>query len=372
MIETNQQDVRDTSAPAEGRVEFSIEEILADDDFEAPLIAGSVRCHGGFDGDGRYLSPRTRYRAPAIDAWQHQLQSQGAPLIEIASELMPPQYPNADQAVLLCSAGVREPIVRALTIISVVEGFGAIIRDVKVPDLAQAIVEPVSGTALAHLQQGLFEAHARDEAGYRDQGGHKQMWEAARDLAFENPKVPPDVLMRLMGGSRKRGPKKERGFPMISEDLERMLGTMANVLIVEVFAAEIFEWGKTILAHPEVSAEPQSAPEMVAHIQSDERPHVEYLRTALSEVAARTLRTEDGGTIPGRVVVHAMLHNLLKQTTRSRPADQREQAREGLRDSLHEASHPDDLMEAFEALETSWTAPTQTGFEVDPAELAPA
>ena len=55
------------------------------------------------------------------------------------------------------------------------------IRDVKVPDLSSLIVEPFEGTALAHLTGGLFEAHARDESGYRDEGGHKQMWEAARD-----------------------------------------------------------------------------------------------------------------------------------------------------------------------------------------------
>ena len=34
---------------------------------------------------------------------------------------------------------------------------------------------------------GLYEAHARDEAGFEDEGGHKQMWFAARDIAFENP-----------------------------------------------------------------------------------------------------------------------------------------------------------------------------------------
>ena len=39
-------------------------------------------------------------------------------------------------------------------------------------------------SALAHLANGLFEAHARDEAGHRSEGGHKQMWEAARDLAL--------------------------------------------------------------------------------------------------------------------------------------------------------------------------------------------
>ena len=112
---------------------------------------------------------------------------------------MPPQHPNVAQAKLLLQNGVREPIVRALTIISIVEGFGAMIRDVRVPKLEPLFVEGIEGTALAHLRLGLFEAHARDESGYREEGGHKQMWEAARDQALENPKIPDDVLMRIMG-----------------------------------------------------------------------------------------------------------------------------------------------------------------------------
>jgi hypothetical protein len=347
---------------ATDRTTFTTDELLADGDYEAPLVANGVRCHGGFDADGRYRSPRTLHRTPAIEAWQRALRDAGEDLVTIDPALMPPQYPNVDQAVLLCRAGVSEPIVRALTIVSVVEGFGAIIRDVKVPPLEEHLVEPVAGTALAHLGQGLFEAHARDEAGYRDQGGHKQMWEAARDLAFENPKIPPDVLMRLMGGGRKR-PKRERPFPQIDEKLERMLVTMANVLIVEIFAAEIFEWGKRILAHPDVSAEPLRAPEMVAHIQADETPHVEYLRAALSEVAARTIRTVDGGTIAGRDVVHGLLHGMLRQTIKARPEEQREEARASLREALVHARNPDDLLEEFEALETVWTPPARTGFE---------
>ena len=40
--------------------------------------------------------------------------------------------------------------------------------------------ESIDGTAIEHLDRGLFEAHARDEAGWEDEGGHKQMWFAAR------------------------------------------------------------------------------------------------------------------------------------------------------------------------------------------------
>ncbi len=54
------------------QVQFTEEELLADLPVVEPLIAGGVRCHGGFDDDGRYVSPRTRFRLPAISAWGEQ------------------------------------------------------------------------------------------------------------------------------------------------------------------------------------------------------------------------------------------------------------------------------------------------------------
>jgi hypothetical protein len=255
--------------------------------------------------------------------------------------------------------------VRALTIISIVEGFGAMIRDVKVPDLREVLVEPIDGTALDHLKSGLFEAHARDESGYRDEGGHKQMWEAARDAALEDPQVPGDVLMRLMG-RRGRGTRPKPAFPEIGEPLERMLGFMANVLVVEVFAEGTFQWGIDVLSDPEVSAAPEVAGGMVRNIQADEKPHVEYLRTALSEVRARTIRSVDGRQIAGRVVIDGLLHRMLSQLTRNRQNDQREDVRQGLAAAMQTAANPRALREEFDSLDAPWTPPEKTGFEPTP------
>ena len=168
-----------------GRLVYTNDEILAGGDYAEPLIANEVRCHGGFTADGAYRSPRTLHRTPAINAWKSRLASEGHELIDVPRGFVPPQYPNIPQAKLLLKNGVREPVVRALTIISIVEGFGAMIRDVRVPKLDALFVENLEGTALSHLRLGLFEAHARDESGYREEGGHKQMWEAARDEALE-------------------------------------------------------------------------------------------------------------------------------------------------------------------------------------------
>jgi len=346
------------------RVAFSFDEILATDPGLEPLIANGVRCHGGFDSAGAYHSPRTLHRAPAIRAWQARLAAEGADLVTIARDLLPPQYPNVAQAKLLLRAGVRDPIVRALTIIAIVEGFGAVIRDVRVPELRALVREPIDGTALAHLDRGLFEAHARDEAGHRNEGGHKQMWEAARDLALENPRVPTDVLMRILGSGGRAVPRR-RSFPQLDETLEGLISTLSNVLVIEVFAAGTFDWGDRLLSDPEVSAAPEHAGAMVRCIRSDETPHVEYLRTALSELRARTLRTVDGGTISGKSVVDALLHRTLYVLTTSRPREQRADTRTSVAHAMRGAGAPGRLLEEFDALETPFAPPTRTGF--DPA-----
>ena len=345
-----------------GRLEYSEDELLGDGRYAAPLIAGGVLCHGGFDADGHYRSPRTLHRNPAVLAWQKQLLANGHTLIDIPASLVPPQYPSVEQAKLLLKRGVKEPVVRALTVISILEGFGAIIRDVRVPELQSLMVEPLKGTALAHVGSGLFEAHARDEAGYKDQGGHKQMWEAARDLALENPKVPADVFLRLMG-DRGQARASDPLFPQLDKKLYRMLSMMSQVLVIEVFARGTFEWGVRLLSDAEVSAEPQKAGAMVSYIQADESPHVEYLRTALSEARTRTLRTVDGGTIAGSIVVDGLLHQVTKRLVNDRPREQREDTRNGVIRSIEAGEAGKSLLEEFDQLAPSWTPPARTGFE---------
>jgi hypothetical protein len=354
--------MKEEAAGADAPLVWSREELLQSAAYAEPLLAGGVRCHGGFGADGGYRSPRTLHRGPAIRAWQAQLAREGAELIEIDRRGMPPQYPNVAQATLLLQHGVRTPVVRTLTIISIVEGFGAIIRDVAVPDLRRLVVEPVDGTALAHLGEGLFEAHARDESGWRDEGGHKQMWEAARDLAFENPRVPGDVLLRMMG-RRGRSQRGERWLPELDEKLERLILMMAQVLVVEVFAEGTFRWGIELLSNPQVSAEPVRAADLVRYVQADESPHVEYLRTALSELRARSLRTLDGREIAGRTVVDGILHRVLGTIASERPRQQREDVRRDLAAAFAAAGRPADLIEEFDRLETVWRSPACTGFE---------
>jgi hypothetical protein len=188
------------------------------------------------------------------------------------------------------------------------------------------------------------------------------MWEAARDLAFEKPRIPGDVLMRMLGRNR-RGPQRERLFPQVDEQLEALLATMVQVLVVEVFAMGTFAWGEALLSDPELSAAPKEAADLVRFIRSDESPHVEYLRTALSELRARTLHTADGREIAGRSVVDGILHRVLRTIASDRPRQQREDVRRDLAAALAAAGRPADLIEEFDRLETVWRSPARTGFE---------
>ena len=347
------------------RLSYTGAELLSDASYAAPLSAGEVLCHGGFDADGHYRSPRTAFRSPAVQAWQARLAREGTPLIEIPDPWVPPQFPSVAQAKLLLENGVREPVVRALTVISILEGFGAIIRDVRVENLASLIVEPIEGTALGHLD-ALFEAHARDEAGYKDQGGHKQMWEAARDLALDNPKVPSDVFLRLMG-DRGQARGGDPMFPQLDKRLYRMVSMMAQVLVNEVFARETFDWGIRLLSDPKVSAKPKEAGAMVEHIRDDEAPHVEYLRTALSELRTRTLRTVDGKTLSGKTAVDGLMNHILNRAAKNRPREQRDEARGALSQAIEAGNARKTLLEEFDALTPKWDAPARTGFEAEAA-----
>jgi hypothetical protein len=342
----------------ESRINFSSEQLLADVKLEAPLIVGGMRCHGGFDADGNYRSPRTLWRVPAIEAWQRQHGAASpVPLVEIPLDCVPPHMPSVAQARLLLKSGVREPLVRMLTEIAIIEGFGATIRDLPVPPLKSFIREGTAGTALAHLTQGLFEAHARDEAGWGEQGGHKQMWEAARDVALSNPDVPPDILMVIMS-RRSPNNRPQRLLTELAEPVERLLAFMVGVLAIEVFARSTFEWAEELLGDREVSDAPQEASRLVSYIRSDESPHVEYLRTALSEIAARTLITEDGGELSGEKAVNALLERSLRMMIRQRIDERRNQIREAVRNAARgKVGDVEELLAQFDALETPWEPP---------------
>lgn len=291
------------------QVEFTEAELLADVPVVEPLIAGGVRCHGGFDDDGRYVSPRTRHRAPAIEAWQaHHTERFGTDMLHVPLDTWPGNFPNEAQARHLIRSGVPEPLIATLTRIGTVEGFGANIRFLEPGDLQRHFDEDIRGTALDHLGRGLFEAHGRDEAGWEEEAGHKDMWFAARDLAFESPTASVDIdamLARMgFGQGPPGGAMTERFLPEdIDLNLELITTLMIRVLLIEVQAFHTFAWAESWLSDPDLVAGDGRAAELVTYIRADETPHVGYLKTALTEMRDRTWVGEGGRKHAGTQMV---------------------------------------------------------------------
>jgi hypothetical protein len=357
------------------QTEYSPDELLASHDYAEPLFAGGRRCHGGFVDDGTYVSPRTKGRVPAIEAWQQQHHDQfGTDLLGVPLETWPEPYPNAAQSRYLVEQGIPRPIIATLTRIGTVEGFGSVIRNSVVPDLQSALAEEIQGTAMAHLQKGLYEAHARDEAGHGDEAGHNEMWFAARDIAFENP-VSEDETQRMLvrmgvaspGGAvpdvaaMRAAAMANRVLPDdIDFDLEALVERMTRLLLIEISAFHLFAWAETLLSDDELVAGDGEAARLVSYIRSDETPHVEYLRTVLSEMRDRTFVGESGRQYAGADMIGRIWDRALADSLGTRRT-------ETMRITLAEVEHaigdrPDcaDILERFHELGSTRPGPDGT------------
>ena len=356
------------------QTEYTERELLESHPFVEPLIAGGVRCHGGFDDTGEYVSPRTKNRWPAIEAWQQQHAKQFAtPLLDIPLETWPEHYPNVPQAKFLLKNGVREPIVDILTRIGTVEGFGSMIRHSTIPDLQRAFAEDVKGTAMDHLDKGLYEAHARDEAGFEEEGGHKQMWFAARDIGFESPVTEDetDTMLQHMGFGGPGGQpvdlakiREQMMANRISPDdvdyeLEALIERMARLLLIEISAFHAFAWAEELLSDNDLVAGDGEAARLVSYIRRDEAPHVAYLKTTLSEMRDRTFVGETGKQHSGVDIVGRLWDRAVGESLGVR----REQS---LKITVREVEHAlegrprkADILEEFHSLGT--VRPTDDG-----------
>lgn len=346
------------------QLEYDRRELLADEPVAEPLVVAGVRCHGGFLADGTYVSPRTRHRVPAIAAWQeHHRTTFGTEILHAPVETWPGSYPNLAQGRFLLANGVQQPIVAALTRIGTVEGFGAMIRYLAPEDMQPFFVEDVSGTAVAHLGRGLVEAHARDEAGWDDEAGHDRMWFAARDIAFEHPVTEDqtEAMLRRMGIGGNGGgavTAEERAarfdamrlFRDLDPGLEMLVTTMTRVLFIEIKAFHLFAWAEALLADTGLVAGEGEAARIVSHIRADETPHVEYLRTALTEMRDRTFVGLSGARLPGTQVVGAIWDACLQASLGVLEEQGRQALAAEVALALADRRRGDDLLEEYHRL----------------------
>ena len=176
------------------------------------------------------------------------------------------------------------------------------LRLLPIPEFSRCFDEEIDGTAVAHIGGGLFEAHARDEAGFGDFAGHDRMWFVARDIAFDHPPTVDmeERMMKRMGIDPKpkssaqleqtrRVAISERTLPDdIDFTLEAVVSRMIGLLLIEISAFHGFAWAEEVLGDSSLVAGDGAAATIVSYIRSDETPHVAWLRTALSEMRDRT------------------------------------------------------------------------------------
>jgi hypothetical protein len=348
------------------QTEYTEAELLASHPVTEPLIAGGMRCHGGFDEDGAYVSPRTLNRWPAIDAWQQQRAEQFAtPILDIPLDTWPEHYPNVAQAKYLIANGVIQPTVSILTRIGTVEGFGSMIRYSVIPELQKAFDEDVRGTAMDHLAKGLYEAHARDEAGFEDEGGHKQMWFAARDVAFENPATEDETALMLerMGipspgaaGSLDMAKIREQMMALrvlpddIPFELESLIERMVRLLLIEISAYHAFAWAEDVLSDRDLVAGDGEAARLVSYIRTDEAPHVAYLKTTLSEMRDRTFVGTSGKRYLGTDMIGRIWDRAVRESLGERREQQLAVTMREIEHALDGRAGRADLLEEFHAL----------------------
>ncbi|HET6954357.1 MAG TPA: hypothetical protein VFI47_28590 [Acidimicrobiales bacterium] len=339
------------------QLEYTAAELLADHPVAEPLIAGGRVCHGGFRDDGAYVSPRTLHRVPAIDAWQANHRAQfGTDILDTPLDTWPGQFPNVDQARFLVRSGVPEPLIASLTRIGTVEGLGANIRHLHPGDLQRHFVEDIGGTAIAHLGKGLFEAHGRDEAGWEEEAGHKDMWFAARDLAFagRTAEVDIDAMLARMGfGQAGPGQVPPRVLPDdIDANLELIAGLMVRVLLIEIQAFHTFAWAEAWLSDRDLVAGDGAAATLVSHIRADESPHVGYLRTALTEMRDRTWIGASGRRYAGTAMVGALWDRALAQSLGENRAATRAALLREVEHWCRQRPDGDDVLAGFHSLAT--------------------
>lgn len=333
---------------------FSRSELLAEDAYARPHIEAGRRLHGGFDEANRYVSPRMRIRAPAVDAWAKALQSRGGDLLDADGSLLAgPRYPSPAQSKLMLQEGLGQGLWNTLTITGHIEARGRILAEMTFPDFQEVVVEDISEMALGHLHIGMLEAHGLDEGGEASKGigGHDEMWFALRDLAFGDvgyaePEVPENIARP---DSHKPLP------PPIAGGHAQLLDFLMNLLLIEFRAERLFATVDTLLRDPELfgerRAEASHAADIVDRIRQDERIHVESLRLYLGEVRSLTFRSTDGGTISGDEIVDDQWARIVEWATLIQPPLAAEQQRAIVRARI--ASHPEAarLQRAFDALE---------------------
>lgn len=335
------------------RLIYSEAELFAEHPYARRQVEVGQRLHGGFDAEGRYISPRTLVRWPAVRAWQAELTRRGGTLIDASTRLLQRgNYPSFEQQKLLLDWGFGQTLWNALTVTGAVEARGRRLVDFPVPDFRPLIVEDIAGTATGHLGKGLLKTHGLDEGGnpVTGEGGHDTMWFALRDVLFGQDAYPlpqvPESLAR---------PELGRLMPLLPQEHEQTILMLMNVLMIEIRAEAFFSFCVRVMREPSLFrdrwAEAEHAAVMVERIRQDEAIHVAYLQTAVSELRGFTFQAVNGPRVEGMSFIDPIWNGMVQWHSVTTIDHGREQTRGNVEALLRAGPDGAARFAAFDALD---------------------
>ncbi len=340
------------------KLNYTYDEMMADYPYVKPHVVMGEKLHGGFDANGKYISPRMQGRGPAIEAWSQDVLANGGELIDVSVKLLKrDNYPNHQQQKFLLNLGLGKTLWDSLSIAGEIEGRGKVLSDSDGPNFQDIIVEDVSNTAIGHLNKGLHHAHGRDEGGLdgSDIGAHDKMWYVVRDLLFGKNAYPiptaPDNITR---------PEGMRLFPKLPEQHEAFLLIYMNILMVEVRAEKMFAFCCSLFRDPDLFKDRRAAAEeaavLVERIRQDEASHVGYLRAVLSEMRLLTFKLNDGTTVKGSDMLDPVWKGMVDFHSTTVYDNSRKVTRESIIKQLMALPDGEALVRQLDALETPLAA----------------
>ncbi len=333
------------------RLTYSKSEILADHDYARPHMEAGYKLHGGFDAAGKYISPRTLHRWPAIEAWSEALKGRGHDVIDSSQQLMVNgTFPNVAQQSFLLEHGLGQTLWDSLSVTGVIEARGRMLADAVATDFQPIVEDDISETAVAHLNKGLLRAHGLDEGGdaSRGEGGHDTMWFAARDMlfgahAFPHAEVPSSLARPEVG----------RMMPQVSAEHERWILLLMNVLMIEVRAENFFSFCTTVMRDPANFRDRREAAlhaaDIVDRIRQDEAPHVGYLTDVISELRSFTFKAD--GPVKGATFIDPVWRGMVQWHSVASIDHERAQTRKEFETLFRARPNGEALIRQFENLD---------------------
>jgi hypothetical protein len=136
---------------------------------------------------------------------------------------------------------------------------------------------------------------------------------------------------------------------------EEWILLLMNVLMIEIKAENFFAFCQAVMCDPanfrDRPPAAAHAAEIVERVRTDEAIHVAYLTTALSELRSFTIRTTEGGTMPGHALIDPVWNAMVEWHTVTNSDFGRAQSRDNILDRLKSKPNGVSLAAQFDSLE---------------------